>query len=218
MMFQATMTDPRAAKDAARAKARALRDSLSGDGRTGDGMRAFAASAVRDRFLEELLLPGLIPDGPVAGYWPLGSELDVRPLLLHLKADELKAGGRSVALPVSGPRGQALTFRDWDPMQPLIAGRYGIQEPGADRPEVAPAVLLVPMLAFDRNGHRLGYGAGYYDRTLDALRAARSPSDGPVLAVGVAFAAQEMDAVPCGAHDERLDWILTERETLRFSQ
>ena len=69
------------------------------------------------------------------------------------------------------------------------------------------------MLAFDRNGHRLGYGAGYYDRTLDALRA-----DGSVLAVGVAFAAQEMDAVPCGVHDERLDWILTERETLRFSQ
>ena len=152
----------------------------------------------------------------------------MRPLLLHLKADGLKAdglkadglkvGGRSVALPVSGPRGQALTFRDWDPAQPLAVGRYGIHEPGADRPEVAPAVLLVPMLAFDRSGHRLGYGAGYYDRTLDALRAARSPSDGPVLAVGVAFAAQEMDAVPCGVHDERLDWILTERETLRFSQ
>ncbi|WP_188259468.1 5-formyltetrahydrofolate cyclo-ligase [Azospirillum tabaci] len=202
------MTDPRAAKDAARAQARARRDSLSDD-----RMRAFAADALRDRFLEELVRPGLIPDGPVAGYWPLGSELDVRPLLLHLRT-----GGRSIALPVSGPRGQALTFRDWDPAQPLAAGRYGIQEPDADRPEVVPAVLLVPMLAFDRSGHRLGYGAGYYDRTLDALRAARSPSDGPILAVGMAFAAQEMDAVPCGAHDERLDWILTERETLRFTQ
>ncbi|OYD80135.1 5-formyltetrahydrofolate cyclo-ligase [Azospirillum brasilense] len=202
------MTDPRAAKDAARAQARARRDSLS-DGR----MRAFAADALRDRFLEELVRPGLIPDGPVAGYWPLGSELDVRPLLLHLRT-----GGRSIALPVSGPRGQALTFRDWDPAQPLAAGRYGIQEPDANRPEVVPAVLLVPMLAFDRSGHRLGYGAGYYDRTLDALRAARLPSDGPVLAVGMAFAAQEMSAVPCGAHDERLDWILTERETLRFTQ
>lgn len=206
--FQATMTDPRAAKDAARAQARARRDSL-GD----DRMRAYAADALRDRFVEELVSPGLLPDGPVAGYWPLGSELDVRPVLLHLRT-----GGRSVALPVSGPRGQALTFRDWDPAQPLAAGRYGIHEPGPDRPEVVPAVLLVPMLAFDRNGHRLGYGAGYYDRTLDALRAARSASDGPVLAVGVAFAAQEMDAVPCGAHDERLDWILTERETLRFAQ
>ncbi|AWJ84938.1 5-formyltetrahydrofolate cyclo-ligase [Azospirillum sp. TSH58] len=202
------MTDPRAAKDAARAQARARRDSLSDD-----RLRAFAADSLRDRFLEELVRPGLVPDGPIAGYWPLGSELDVRPLLLHLRT-----GGRSIALPVSGPRGQALTFRDWDPVLPLAAGRYGIHEPAADRPEVVPAVLLVPMLAFDRSGHRLGYGAGYYDRTLDALRAARSPSDGPVLAVGMAFAAQEMDAVPCGAHDERLDWILTERETLRFTQ
>lgn len=196
------MTDPRAAKDAARAQARARRDSLSDD-----QMRAFAADALRDRFLEELVRPGFIADGPVAGYWPLGSELDVRPLLLHLRT-----GGRSIALPVSGPRGQALTFRDWDPALPLAAGRYGIQEPGADRFEVVPAVLLVPMLAFDRSGHRLGYGAGYYDRTLDALRAIR-----PVLAVGMAFAAQEIDAVPHGAHDERLDWILTERETLRFT-
>ncbi|MGR0188203.1 5-formyltetrahydrofolate cyclo-ligase [Azospirillum aestuarii] len=196
------MTDPRAAKDAARAQARARRDSLNDD-----RLRAFAAEALRERFLEKLVLPGLIPDGPVAGYWPLGSELDVRPLLLHLKAV-----GRSVALPVSGPRGQALAFRDWDPAQPLAAGRYGIHEPGADRPELVPAVLLVPMLAFDRSGHRLGYGAGYYDRTLDALRAIR-----PVLAVGTAFAAQELDAVPHGAHDERLDWILTERETLRFT-
>lgn len=207
------MTDLRAAKDAARAQARAQRDSLSDD-----RMRAFAADALRDRFLEELVRPGLIADGPVAGYWPLGSELDVRPLLLHLRTGGLRTGGhktdgRSIALPVSGPRGQALTFRDWDPALPLAAGRYGIQEPGADRPEVVPAVLLVPMLAFDRRGHRLGYGAGYYDRTLDALRAIR-----PVLAVGMAFAAQEMDAVPCGAHDERLDWILTERETLRFTQ
>ncbi|MHA7062024.1 5-formyltetrahydrofolate cyclo-ligase [Azospirillum argentinense] len=207
------MTDLRAAKDAARAQARARRDSLSDD-----RMRAFAADALRDRFLEELVRPGFIADGPVAGYWPLGSELDVRPLLLHLRmgglrTGGLKTGGRSIALPVSGPRGQALTFRDWDPALPLAAGRYGIQEPGADRPEVVPAVLLVPMLAFDRSGHRLGYGAGYYDRTLDALRAIR-----PVLAVGMAFAAQEMDAVPCGAHDERLDWILTEREALRFAQ
>ena len=95
------MTDPRAAKDAARAQARARRDSLNDD-----RLRAFAAEALRERFLEKLVLPGLIPDGPVAGYWPLGSELDVRPLLLHLKA-----GGRSVALPVSGPRGQALALR-----------------------------------------------------------------------------------------------------------
>lgn len=191
------MTDPRLAKDAARANARAVRDAI-GD----DGAREAAALAVRDRVMESVDLP----DGAVAGYWPLGSELDARPLLLHLRSL-----GRTVALPLSGPRGQALTFRDWDPAQPLAAGRYGIAEPGADRPEVAPTVLLVPMLAFDRTGHRLGYGAGYYDRTLDALRRL-----GPVQAVGVAFAAQEVEAVPCADHDERLDWIVTERVALRI--
>ncbi len=193
----ATMTDTRAIKDAARAQARAVRDAVADD-----AVRQRAAASVRDRVLADVDLP----DGPVAGYWPLGSELDVRPVLLHLHGL-----GRSVALPVSGPRGQALTFRDWDPALPLAAGRYGIHEPGADRPEVAPAVLLVPMLAFDRTGHRLGYGAGYYDRTLDALRAVR-----PVLAVGVAFAAQEVEAVPCADHDERLDWIVTERFALKL--
>jgi 5-formyltetrahydrofolate cyclo-ligase len=144
----------------------------------------------------------------VGGYWPLGSELDVRPALLHFKQT-----GCAVALPVSGPRGTALVFRDWDPVLPTAAGRYGIQEPDASRPVIQPAVLLVPLLAFDRSGQRLGYGAGYYDRTLDALRAR-----GPVVAVGVAFAAQEVAAVPCGPHDERLDWIVTERETLRFGE
>jgi len=191
------MTDPRLAKDAARAKARAVRDAVGGD-----GVREAAALAVRDRVMESVD----VPDGVIAGYWPLGSELDVRPLLLHLRSL-----GRTVALPLSGPRGQALTFRDWDPAVPLAAGRYGISEPGADRPEVAPSILLVPMLAFDRTGHRLGYGAGYYDRTLDGLR-----RHGPVLAVGIAFAAQEVEAVPCADHDERLDWIVTEHEALRI--
>jgi len=197
------MTDPRPAKDAARAQARAVRDAIA------DDLRPLAAAGVRDRFMADVAGAGIdLPEGPVAGYWPLGSELDVRPLLLHLRSF-----GRSVALPVSGPRGQALTFRAWDPAEPLAAGRYGIHEPGADRPEVVPGVLLVPLLAFDRTGHRLGYGAGYYDRTLDALRAVR-----PVLAVGVAFAAQEVEAVPCAGHDERLDWIVTERVALRISQ
>ncbi|WP_448203376.1 5-formyltetrahydrofolate cyclo-ligase [Azospirillum sp. sgz302134] len=192
------MTDLRPAKDAARLQARAVRDAIADD-----AFRDSAARAVAERLRADVALP----DGPVAGYWPLGSELDVRPLLLHLRTPE-----RPVALPVSGPRGKALTFRAWDPAVPLAAGRYGIFEPDAGQPEVVPSVLLVPMLAFDRRGHRLGYGAGYYDRTLDALRAIR-----PVLAVGVAFAAQEVDAVPCADHDERLDWIITERETLRIS-
>lgn len=191
------MTDPHG-KDAARIQARAVRDAIADP-----VFRERAALAVRDR-VAALPLPGDV----VGGYWPLGSELDARPALIHFKER-----GRSVALPVSGPRGTALVFRDWDPDEPASAGRYGIMEPGKGRAVLRPSVLLVPLLAFDRTGHRLGYGAGYYDRTLDVLRAA-----GPALAVGVAFAAQEMAAVPCGAHDERLDWIVTERETLRIGK
>ncbi len=187
-------------KTTARAAARAVRDAL-----TDPTLRADAARAVRDR-VAALGIPAIIQGGCVGGYWPLGSELDVRPAMLHLHQ-----AGCALALPVSGPRGTALTFRDWDPDAPMAAGRYGIQEPGADRPMLRPCALLVPLLAFDRRGGRLGYGAGYYDRTLAALRAG-----GPVLALGVAFAAQERDAVPCDAHDEAMDWIVTERETLRF--
>ena len=189
------MTDPQG-KDAARRRARAVRDGIA-DPTTRDR----CAAVVSERIAELDLPPGV-----VGGYWPLGSELDVRPALLHLKNR-----GRGVALPVSGPRGTALEFRDWDAGEEPVLGRYGIMEPAAGRTVVHPAVLLVPLLAFDRTGHRLGYGAGYYDRTLDALRAA-----GPVLAVGVAFAAQEIVAVPCADHDQRLDWIVTERETLRI--
>lgn len=190
------MTDPHG-KTAARSLARAVRDAIADP-----VAREAAASSVRDRIAAMDL-----PQGFVGGYWPLGSELDVRPALIHLRTQ-----GYGAALPVSGPRGTALLFRDWDPDAAMAAGRYGIQEPGEGRAVVAhPSVLLVPLLAFDRAGHRLGYGAGYYDRTLEALRAA-----GPVLAVGVAFAAQEVGAVPRAGHDERLDWIVTERETLRI--
>lgn len=192
------MTDPQA-KDAARREARARRDAVADSDRP-------AASAAVCRRIAELAADGHLPRGAVGGYWPLGSELDARPALLHLKRL-----GHPVSLPVSGPRGTALVFRDWDPEAPMAAGRYGIQEPAEGRAVLRPSLLLVPMLAFDRHGHRLGYGAGYYDRTLDGLRA-----NGAVLAVGVAFAVQEMPAVPVDRYDERLDWIVTERETLRI--
>ena len=88
-------------------------------------------------------------------------------------------------------------------------GVWGIKEPRADAAEVAPDILIVPLLAFDRRGHRIGYGAGYYDMTIHALRAIK-----PVLAVGIAFAAQEIDAVPVTPRDARLDLVLTEREVI----
>ncbi|WP_451974014.1 5-formyltetrahydrofolate cyclo-ligase [Azospirillum endophyticum] len=192
------MTDPQA-KDAARREARARRDAIA------DTDRPAASSAVRDR-IAELARDGHLPRGAAGGYWPLGSELDARPALLHLKRL-----GYPVGLPVSGPRGTALLFRDWAPEAPMATGRYGIREPAEGRAVLRPSLLLVPLLAFDRSGHRLGYGAGYYDRTIDALR-----DGGAVVAIGVAFAAQEMPAVPVDGHDERLDWIVTERETLRI--
>ncbi|WP_042443543.1 5-formyltetrahydrofolate cyclo-ligase [Azospirillum sp. B510] len=194
------MTDPEA-KDAARREARARRDAIA------DTERPAAAAALRDR-IAGLARDGHLPRGVAGGYWPLGSELDARPALLHLRHL-----GQPVGLPVSGPRGTALVFRDWDPDAPMAVGRYGIREPAEGRAVLRPSVLLVPLLAFDRSGHRLGYGAGYYDRTLEGLRA-----DGAVVAVGVAFAAQEMAAVPVDRHDERLDWIVTERETLRIGE
>lgn len=200
-----TTTGPhaRSAKDQARLAARAVRDALTDPAKTDPAERDAAVLAVADRVAA---LP--LPPGEVGGYWPLGSELDVRPALLRLRQ-----AGRAAALPVSGPRGTSLTFRDWDPALPLVAGRYGILEPGDDRPERWPTVILVPLLAFDRSGHRLGYGAGYYDRTLAALRARH-----PVVAVGCAFAVQEVPAVPAADHDERLDWIVTERATLRIAR
>ncbi|MBP2298061.1 5-formyltetrahydrofolate cyclo-ligase [Azospirillum picis] len=194
------MTDPQA-KDAARREARVRRDAVD------DADRPAAALAVRDR-IAALARDGHLPRGAVGGYWPLGSELDARPALLHLNRL-----GYHACLPVSGPRGTALVFRDWGPEAPMAVGRYGIHEPAEGRALRRPSVLLVPLLAFDRGGHRLGYGAGYYDRTLDMLR-----DDGAVLAVGVAFAVQEVPAVPVDGHDERLDWIVTERETLRINK
>jgi 5-formyltetrahydrofolate cyclo-ligase len=191
------MTDPREAKDAARLRARALRDAVSDPDERGR-----ASHAVRERVLAEVPLP----DGPVAGYWPLGSELDIRPLLLHLHE-----AGRTAALPVSGPKGTPLIFRAWGPETALREGRFGIREPEEGAPVVVPALLFVPLLAFDWRGHRLGYGAGYYDRTLAGLRA----GGGPVLAVGIGFADQEVDAVPHGPYDQPLDWIVTERFSIR---
>jgi len=177
-----------------------LRDTV-----TDPDQRGRASHAVRERVLAEVPLP----DGPAAGYWPLGSELDVRPLLLHLSET-----GRTAALPVSGPRGQPLTFRAWTPETPMRAGRFGIQEPAETAPLVVPAVLFVPLLAFDRSGHRLGYGAGYYDRTLAELRALGDM----VLAVGVGFADQEVAIVPHGPYDQPLDWIVTERFSMKVGR
>src|SRR5690349_22825286 len=140
----------------------------------------------------------------VSGFMPLKSEINPLPLMRKL-AD---AGAR-LALPVVAGRGQPLIMRSWQWGEPLVPGVWGIREPPPTAPELQPDILLVPLLAFDRNGHRLGYGACYYDLTIAQLRAKK-----PIAAVGIAFAAQEIESVPRTAFDARLDLVLTENETI----
>jgi 5-formyltetrahydrofolate cyclo-ligase len=162
-------------KAALRARQRALRRALN-QPRAGEEAAARFLAAVP-------LAAGAV----VAGYWPMGSELDSRPLL-----EALAARGHTVLLPAPHAEAQPLTFRPW-------------QDDAA--PADDPGILIVPLLAFDRAGWRLGQGGGHYDRTLAGLRAKR-----PVLAIGLAYAAQEVPAVPHNAYDQRVDWIVTERE------
>ena len=170
-----------------------------------------AGSGLRDRAMTAITLAGARKRGrvdgcPVSAFWPLGSEIDTRPLM-----EVLHAQGHGVGLPVMLARGRPLIFRAWEPGLSLIPGGFGTQIPGPGQPEMRPEVLFVPMLAFDRAGYRLGYGGGFYDRTLAALRA-----KGSALAVGLAYAGQEVPEVPHGAHDQRLDWIVTESEAIQI--
>lgn len=142
----------------------------------------------------------------VAGYQPFRDEIDPLPLML-----KLAAAGARLALPVTPPRDQPspLTFRAWSPGQSLARGGFGVDEP-TEGEVVIPDLILVPLLAFDRRGHRLGYGQGHFDRTLEALRAS-----GTVTAIGLAFAGQELPELPAEPHDQALDAILTEKEYIR---
>lgn len=153
-------------------------------------------------FPAESIGPGRV----VAGYAPFRTEMDPRPLMRRLE----RLGAR-LALPVTPEKGSegSLTFRLLDPAFGLAAGRYGIAEPDAACEPCDPDLLLVPLLAFDRTGARLGYGAGWYDRTLARLRATK-----PVTAVGLAYAAQEVGRVPTDPHDVALDLVCTERGML----
>ena len=146
-----------------------------------------------------------MPAPAVSGYWPMRDEFDVRPLMTRLAER-----GHVCALPVVVARGEALAFRRWRPGDALVAAGFGTREPGAEAAATVPDIVLAPLLAFDEAGRRLGYGGGYYDRTLAALRAA-----GRVLAVGVGYQAQRVDEVPFGDGDERLDWIVTEEQAIR---
>jgi len=159
-----------------------------------------AAHAVARLFSQGIVLK---ENQIIAGYWPHKTELSPVPLL-----QQWSATGGACALPAMRGQERPLVFRHWEPGAALQRGNFGICEPAASAPEVTPGILLVPLLAFDRAGHRLGYGHGYYDRTLQALR-----QHSPVLSIGLGFAGQEVEGLlPSAPHDQPLDWIITERE------
>jgi 5-formyltetrahydrofolate cyclo-ligase len=170
-----------------------------------DGMsdedRAAAAAAIAARGLPVELKPGAV----VAGYSPIRNEIDPFPLM-----QTLAAKGARLALPVVPARGKSLIFRAWSRNDRLMLGPLGILEPSPAAAELVPDIVLVPLAAFDRAGHRIGYGAGHYDFTLAHLHRRRT------LAIGLAFAAQQIPAVPAAAHDVMLDLVLTENETIDF--
>ena len=141
-----------------------------------------------------------VPPGTiVSGFAAIRDEINPADLMTWLHEE-----GYRMALPVMVGKGQPLVMRAWAPGDILEPAAWGIAEPSLERPEVEPHVVLVPLLAFDMRGYRLGYGGGFYDRTLAKLRAKK-----PVVAVGVAYDEQQVDAVPTESYDQRLDWVLT---------
>jgi 5-formyltetrahydrofolate cyclo-ligase len=142
----------------------------------------------------------------VSGFWPMAEELDIRPLLIELFNE-----GCQLALPVVVAKKQPLVFRAWRPGDPLEAGVFGTLHPSPRREVVEPDALIVPLLACDEEGWRLGYGGGFYDRTLEGLRAKKR-----ITALGVGFNAQLLPDVPHGPSDQRLDWLLTDKRACAF--
>lgn len=140
---------------------------------------------------------------PVAGYWPVGGEIDGRPLLAALAK-----AGRVVALPRMRTRDGPAQFFAWRGGEALSADAFGVPAPPPGK-ELAPKLIIAPLLAFDRAGRRLGQGGGHYDRIISLYRAHGA------VAVGLAYAEQEMERVPTGGHDALLDWIITPKEAIR---
>ena len=138
----------------------------------------------------------------VAGYQPMGSEIDPSALLARFAA-----AGAQIVLPRTAPKGSGLplSFHLWSPGQSLVKSAFGVAEPSPEAVLLDPDLVIVPMLAFDGHGHRMGYGQGHYDRTLEALRTRY-----PLVAIGLAFEAQRVASVPREDHDQPLDGILTQ--------
>jgi len=197
MTGQSLISTPEKIKDA---KAQLRREAIARRDAMPAPARQLAADTIATRPFPLAIALGMI----VSGFMPLKSEINPLPLMR-----KLAGAGASLALPVVAGRGKPLTMRAWAWGEPLAAGVWGIREPGPGAPEVQPDIALVPLLAFDRGGYRIGYGAGYYDLTIAQLRANK-----PMTAIGIAFAAQEVEIVPRTPFDARLDLVLTENETI----
>lgn len=184
-----------AAKPALRKAALAKRDAASPE------WRAMASDDLARRAIAAVSAG---PGGPVAGYWPFRSEADPRPLMRLLAAY-----GRPLALPVI--EHPEIVFRRWVEGVDLVDAGFGTLGPDASADPLRPAILLVPLAAFDRRGHRIGWGQGHYDRVI-----ARLLADGaPLLTIGIAFSFQEIDTVPSEPHDRPLDLVATESGLVR---
>lgn len=191
------MADPKIeeAKAALRLRARSARAAIL------NSTRSAAASAVSENFFKSVPLK---TTDIVAGYWRIKDEMDVQPILIRLM-DSFQP----VCLPVVLGEDMPLELRLWEQGTPLYEAGFGTLAPSELAPQVEPDVILMPLLGFDARGTRLGYGGGYYDRTLEKL------TKRPRL-IGVAFAAQEIDAIPRESHDVPLDVIITEQGARTF--
>jgi 5-formyltetrahydrofolate cyclo-ligase len=190
----ALVAKDQSAKAGLRAAALAARDALSG------AERRTAAKVIADRGL-----PVPLPAGAtVSGFMPIGAEINPLPLMKRLAE-----AGAHLALPVVMGRGEPLVMRAWMFGAPLIQQMWNIRIPPPEAPAIDPDLLIVPLACFDRTGQRIGYGAGYYDRTIAALRATKA-----ITAIGVAYAVQQVPAVPATPFDQPLDFVMTERETI----
>jgi 5-formyltetrahydrofolate cyclo-ligase len=166
--------------------------------------RAVASSAADGLFKRIIDSIAIAAGSIVSGYWPIGDEIDVRPLM-----NTFHEIGHPMALPVVVKRDAPLAFRAWAPGATLVRSVFGTSVPPDSVPELVPGALFVPALAIDNAGYRLGYGGGYYDRTLDTLRGAAGVVDQPVT-IGICYECQRYEKLPHDESDERLDWIVTE--------
>ncbi len=180
-----------AEKDALRCMAAGLRQDAAMKWPQADKCLAGYAGALNARFSPQA----------VAGYWPIKTELSVLPLMTGLCANSRVR----LALPLTGPPGTALAFHQWHPGEALDSGPYGTCQPFAKSPRLDPDVILLPLLAFDSTGARLGYGGGFYDRSLASFR--RTGHN--ITAIGIGYDEQQVAQVPVGRYDQRLDAVLT---------